>query len=390
MVFDVDRAFSIEGSPTREAPSDVEIFQSYELLGWGNKPRLSRARYVFSGLDDLDLEVRFYRYWRDYDERIVLQNLETGKYCQVKASKRGNDVHSWRLKERFAWLRHSFPNVEFFDDKNFKTDSEVTTRALWISLTHDRKIESTRAEAWRNVGKHWDNHMRALRHKYGRISTLRVWHGYDSDGFPQPHAILLFHDHEFRVFQHYNQKGDLEFCVHEKDEIARLWHSFIDVKAIHSTKALLTYVTKYQFSQIAGGSDEQLMSQLYLHGKRSFSVSGDFREKLSEFIGQLHNSACRDEAILVGEDRLQGKEPLTSSYSKVPSLFNVEKKVRPPKWRFIGIFARKKLEEIEGCLLKSWSGELKNFQKSDEVSEYEMWLSDHSFDREVFHKKAFA
>lgn len=369
--------------------SDVELFESYDLLGWAGKPRLSRARYVFEQLDDLELLDRYYAYWRDMDEFMVLQDPD-GRYVCVKCSKRGNDVHQHRLKQRLDWLRTTYPDVEFFSEKDFKTDSKVTTRALWITLTHDHKIEPTRAEAWRNVGHHWNRFMSALRNRYGQVSILKVWDAFNTDGFPHPHAILLFHDHEFQVFPHYSQEGALDFRIHEKHEISELWHSFVDVKAIHSTRALLTYVSKHQLSKLDGGSHPRLLALLWLHGKRSFSVSGDFREKISDLIRCLHNSNPSQNVLLfkkeayssnvdhtlslwVGEggrggDRLRGSPPSS------------EVKEKPP-WRFVGIFRRTFLEDLEGKPLIGWAQRLEVFGPADEISPYEYELAKKVFDQ---------
>ena len=291
------------------------------------KPRLRQARYMLlneENVEDLGFErfedaLRFgeglFSYWRDFSEFILLKKEFLGreekptKFFAVKCSKRGNDVYERRVKARLGWLDREIEDKKFFEIRDFQVDKVVHTSLLWVTLTWDSKHEKL-INAWESVGKEYNRFISALRRKYGKISVLRVWEAYES-GYPHIHAVMLFHDAKFKVFPHYSQnERKLTFRIDEKDAIADFWHSHVDIQAISSLRNVFTYLKKHQEKIILGlsgaiqegegeltsGFDLENIKGLrtlflcWIFRKRSFSVSGDFREVLSDLISHLHNS----------------------------------------------------------------------------------------------------
>jgi hypothetical protein len=311
-----------------------------QLTDRKGRPRLYRARHMLldpENLEDLGFESfedvlafgeELFSYWRDLSEFILLRKRWVGKgekkdeYLAVKCSKRGNDVYQKRIKLRLGWLNREVEDKKFFEIKSFQVDKAVKTSLLWVTLTWDPG-QGDLLFAWENLGKDFNRFVSALRRKYGRVSYLRVWESYES-GFPHVHAVMFFEEAEFTVFQHRDQEGKLTFRIHKKNEISDLWHSHVDIQAISSLSNVFTYLKKHQEKVILGlsgsiqdpesiedtrvGFDLENVKGLrtlflsWLFRKRSFSVSGDFREKLLDLISHLHNSNMKkDQVDLFGE-----------------------------------------------------------------------------------------
>jgi len=82
--------------------------------------------------------------------------------------------------------------------------------------------------------------------------------------------------------------------VHSKKVIAGGWHSNVDVKGMHSLAGGFSYQKKYLLKNIdAEKADSKALKTLALcwaYRKRAFSVSGRFRQLLSDLIRDMHNS----------------------------------------------------------------------------------------------------
>lgn len=128
-----------------------------------------------------------------------------------------------------------------------------------------------------------------MRKKFGKVSVCRVFESFEN-GYPQVHCILLFESTCFSVFR--DRKG--QFRVHSKKVIAKGWHSNVDVKAMNSLAGSFSYQKKYFLKNIdAENADSKTLKTLALcwaYRKRAFSVSGLFRQLLSDLIEYMHNS----------------------------------------------------------------------------------------------------
>jgi hypothetical protein len=267
--------------------------------------------------ETMPLGEELYSFWRDLAEYMILHKEYVGKgdledeWIAVKCSKRGNDVYQRRIKTRLGWLNREIPDKKFFELKDFTTHKVVKSSLLWVTLTWNPS-RGSRIFAWENLGKDFNRFISAIRKKFGKVSYIRVWESYES-GYPHVHVVMLFHDHNFKVFPHSDKHEKTTFRVSdsEREEIRSFWHSFVDIQAISSLKALFTYIKKHQEKVILGlsgsiqdhglgdptvGFDLENIKGLrtlflcWIFRKRSFSVSGDFREKISDLISHLHNS----------------------------------------------------------------------------------------------------
>ena len=177
-----------------------------ELLDSENKPRLNYARNYFlefsldKDLDFNELE-NFYVDWREFMEYIVIQKQTESLKVKgevdketfaVKCSKRGNDVYWWRVGKRLKFL-NGLKDSALFDPHS----SIKLSNILFVTLTYDIKKSSIR-DAWETVGGDFNNWIRNLRKKYGRISHLRCWEA-SKKGGPHIHVFMIFHDYQFRV-----------------------------------------------------------------------------------------------------------------------------------------------------------------------------------------------
>ncbi|MHA2428062.1 MAG: rolling circle replication-associated protein [Candidatus Hermodarchaeia archaeon] len=282
---------------------------------------MNYARNYFLGFSiDKDLDFQelqeFYCKWRGFVEYLVLQN-QTDKLrvkgevdrqtIAVKCAKRGNDVYWWRVGKRL----NSFTGLKdysFFDPHSNIKQSKL----LFVTLTYDTK-RSTIREAWETIGEHFNNWIRNIRKKFGRVSHLRCWEA-SRKGYPHIHALMIFHDYKFRVTRIQGKNRILE-----KEEFEKSYHSFVDVQAVSKIKEGIKYVTKYLTKTRHESQTQRLTLALcWLFRKRSFAVSGDFLEQLK--------TSIKKPVIRLVQIDLHGVE--------------VRLKV---EWIFIGIFPAKKL-----------------------------------------------
>ena len=295
------------GSPvtlSRRDPS--RLFLELGLLSSSGKPRLNAAQGFFNRAENEendDLLEQLYVYWRDLSEFLVLRSLRVNprtwssewSYIGVKSSKRGNDVYISRVKRRLNWLSN-METVTFFSPSDFQAGGKkVFSSALWLTLTYDTK-RCSRAAALERIGEEWNRFLASLRSKYGKISVLRSWET-SLQGYPHVHACLLFHEARFQVHpwisENDEKEAHLTYRIDNRGEISSLWHSHVDIQAISSTRKLFNYMRKYQTKTLMSSDSPKgtrTMAFLWLHRKRSFSVSGDFRSRLSDLIRLLHNS----------------------------------------------------------------------------------------------------
>ena len=330
---------SLDGAFKGFRSREIQDFQSLGLLSESGKPRLNVAQGYFrrdENKDDLDLLESLYVYWRDMDEYLVLRSVQMNpktmasqwQYVAVKCSKRGNDIYRRRVKRSLDWLGDG-ENVKFFDVSDFTVEKQVLSSAIWLTLTYNVE-RCSRFDAIENIGKEWNAFISALRQKYGKISVLRTWECSEK-GYPHIHAILLFQDAKFSVFPHFStNEGKLTFRIKEKDEIASFWHSHADIQAVSSTKKLFSYMKKYQTKTLLASDSPKgtrTMSLLWLFRRRGFSVSGDFRARLSDLIRTLHNSKTE-----IRQARLDGSLEDASVWEFVGVFTGQELGIRPGAW----------------------------------------------------------
>lgn len=291
----------------------------HNILDQRGKPRLAAARNFL--LDSVCQEnisgiTRAFEFWKNYHEYILLmgRNLLTDEeqFVGVKASKRGNDVFTRRLDRELGFLGN-LEGIQLFSLEDFEKNSYMPTNLLWITLTFNPHLCSMK-EAWQKIGHYWNLWITNLRNKYGRILYLQM-----PEAFPDPsgaaygychiHTVLLFMDHSFNTFPSWEKgregKGGWVFRILERDEVKKQgkWMAHVDIKAIQSGRALGGYLRKHT-KNVHGGDDPGALvtqSLLWLHRKKTYSMSSGFRDAFNDLISSLHNSKTSKQIDLMGE-----------------------------------------------------------------------------------------
>jgi hypothetical protein len=278
-----------------------------ELLDERGRPRLRQARHYFQDLEreDLPYLIEGFQAWRNFHEYLLLkgENRINGKrlFLAVKCSKRGNDVFSRRLDQRLGFLG-LLKDVRLFKPEDFTPQRLVKTNLLWITLTYNPALRSLQ-DAWQHIMEEWNLWITNLRNRYGKIDVLRFIEAFPGEsgaayGYPHLHVVLLFREAHFTVFPNMEEGKDgklgLVYRIQEKAQVRDQgnWHSFIDVKALSSGKALGSYVRKYCQKTHYGDAPGALVSQslLWLHRKQTFSMSSGFRAQLLDLITAMQGS----------------------------------------------------------------------------------------------------
>lgn len=287
------------------------------ISGENGKPRLKHARSYFVRISQEDIPVlqEAFQIWRDYDEHMLLrgENLFNGEkvHVAVKCSKRGNDVFTQRLDRKLGFLR-GFEGIKLFSLLDFQKCEYMPSNLLFVTLTYNPALCSM-DEAWDKIGGEWNRFITNLRNKYGRILYLATPEAFPDPngsafGYPHIHVMMLFLDQDFNVFPNWEKKRDGKegwvFRVKEKYEIESQgrWHSFVDMKAIHSGRAMGGYLRKHMKNTHGGSDPAALTTQavLWLKKKQTFSMSSGFREAFNYWISHMQGSKTEAQSTLDG------------------------------------------------------------------------------------------
>lgn len=294
-----------------------EILQEEEDLArriyLNERPRLGEARRYLVSLDreKIPSVLALFKAWRNTSEYMLMKREErvSGKktFFAVKCSKRGNDVFARRLDSRLGFLK---ADDSFFDPTSKKP---LKTRLLWVTLTYDPSRRSLH-DAWENIGDDFNLWIQNLRNKYGRISYVSFIQAFpgvggEAFGYPHFHVIMLFQDREFKVFPHMEKdrqgRAGLVFRIQEKPEIEEQgkWSAHVDIRALSSMRAVWNYAKKHCYNAGYGSSDDAILNNavMWFYRKKSFNMSGDFRDRYIEFIRSMHNSK------VVAQETLEGR-----------------------------------------------------------------------------------
>jgi hypothetical protein len=222
-------------------------------------------------------------------------------YFAMLCSKRGNPVYRHRVYQRFKKIATLAEEAVFFNPKD--RTSNKKTSALFVTLTYDTKLCGL-GEAWKTLGVEFNRFMAHVRKQFGKVSCFRVFEAYEN-GYPHIHCILLFEEMEFKVFR--DKKG--QFRVREKGSLAEGWGSHTDAKAMSSLGRGLSYLKKYLLKSIdVKNKDSKALKTLalgWLFNKRAFSVSGKFKQLLTDLIKTKHNSNHKTTQITLEGQSIQ-------------------------------------------------------------------------------------
>jgi len=266
-----------------------------EFTNSRGKIRLAKVRDCLNRgiLSDNDL-IELYKNWRDQNKYLILCYHRRDfmlEYRAVKCAKRGNDVYNWRIGKKFKeleMLANFYGDTKIFDINQ----AEPKTNALLVTFTYDTKLKN-KIDAWHDVSLEYNRAITRLRQKFGKISVLRVWESF-RNGYPHIHAILLFDDKRFNVFEHWATNNKSTYRIQEKEEFSKVWHSNVDVLGVSSVRGAVGYLIKYLRKVHSGESKHNLtLANLWINHKQSFAISGNFSDRLANIrldLNNLHNS----------------------------------------------------------------------------------------------------
>jgi hypothetical protein len=295
--------------------------------------RRSFVKRAFNdGSIDYDDVLSIYDEWRNDDEYICLQKLATYKqkdlldnvqemiddvvYSFIKASKRGNDVYSYLVKQKFKPFEN-IKDVSYFIDEF----SRKKTKLLFITLTFDAK-EMDPIESWYLIPHLWNTFKANLTKKYGRIKTFRTWESTEKY-YAHIHALIYFEETEFECFEHINKDGRKTYRIpyYQAKQMKKYYPYHIDVQACDTFKNAMKEVTKclknYILKDTKSDKPKKTNAMIWLTGKQGYSCSKDFFESI------------------IGSN-IDVKEPTSADLISIMCNSNQLKE----KWAYVGIVPR--------------------------------------------------
>jgi len=145
-----------------------------------------------------------------------------------------------------------------------------------------------------------------VRRKFGKIATVRVWESHET-GYPHIHVALVFKEKVFLGGYMVSKRGKGKFRVIGEDfsVLRNSWkHGYNDFILCNSVKGAFKYAGKYLMKGIsaidAGSKAVKGLAMCWVFRKRSFSISGHFRQLYTDEI-TLHSNSNK---VLFGYKRL--------------------------------------------------------------------------------------
>jgi hypothetical protein len=229
------------------------------------------------------------------------------KYYYQKASKRGNDVYRWRVKNRF---RKILDFAEENKDLSFIEKSEdgcFCSHVLKLTLTVDPGKFSLNDFNSRICSKELDKQIKRIRNVYPDVKVSRTYEVFTdkAKGFLHVNQVLFFPSFSFPVFLHVTKKNQRSWRLkNRKDRIffQESWGcGFVDVRAVSTAQDLLEYCLKYHIkyfkNRTAKGNQDLTLSVLTLFNKRAFSIPDSFTDAIisySQSLGVSYNMSRLD------------------------------------------------------------------------------------------------
>ena len=252
-----------------------------EMADWGFSPEYVVKEYLTW------VSVAFYVFLQRYNN--IKQEDE---YAVFRSRKRGDAKYVRHVKRRFYALGNAVSSQEFF---SLKDRGIVSSPVLFATLEYDAN-RYDQYDCWKKVGTDFNRWLSYLRRKYGKSATVRVWESHES-GYPHIHIAVAFEDHIFFGGYIKNRRGKGKFRVKGRDYsiLKKSWkHGFSDFVLCNSVKGAFKYAGKYLMKGIsakeAGSKAVKGLAMCWVFRKRSFSISGSFRQLYHDEIRLYINS----------------------------------------------------------------------------------------------------
>jgi hypothetical protein len=291
-----------------------------------------------------------YQTWVNQDEGFVLQLQYGSKHnfkkrtIAVKCAKRGNDVYRYRVNNRLKLLSNALESAGI-------KISSTRANTIFVTLTTAASGLNIR-EAWDNIGKRWNRLLSAFKSKYGSLDHVRSWESTEA-GYPHVHALMVFRETEFNVFE--DEKGiwriqekkgkkcekhnkckkcekgikceTCKKCKKCEKGMEDYWDSFMDVQVPKDREKAKWYVLKEIFKH--GYSFElgtKTLAMLWVFHKRAFSISKGLGQAINRLDIAMHNSNQKTKAL---------------------DLFGLPiDDLQDAKWVFVGVFSWHKILDL--------------------------------------------
>lgn len=219
------------------------------------------------------------------------------KYFYQKASKRGNDVYRWRVKNRFKKiLDFSEENKDLsFIEKS--EDGRFSSHLLKLTLTVNPSNYSLNDFNARICSKELDRQIKRIRNVYPNVKVSRTYEVFTdkAKGFLHVNLMLFFPTYSFLVFLYVNKRNERSWRLKnlkDKTFFQNSWRcGFVDVRAVSTANDLLEYCLKYHIKYFknvkAKGNQDLTLSVLTLFNKRAFSIPDSFTNAIISYSHSL-------------------------------------------------------------------------------------------------------
>jgi len=255
----------------------------------------------------------------------------------VKAAKRGNDIANRILARKMSALRKQ---IEWIDPD----PDDCHTNMLFVTLTWDTKI-CGRSEAWENIGSEWNTFLTSLKYFYGgTVKFLRSWES-SKKGYPHIHALIYFPNWKFPFIPHGD--GSYRIPLELKDNIDKLWHSFVDVIAVRKKdirvrlKDLMSYIIKFDDRHVPfeqwNEKEKLTMAATWFFGLQQYGNSSEWNVDLTRTVRVIQTDTLQTDlygdvissvsyefvGIIAGSDCKLGGDTWKKTWDKEPSWWHL-------------------------------------------------------------------
>jgi len=246
-----------------------------EILNENGCPVVSKIRDIyFHHIDyylDLDLALELYKFYRDHPDYVILYKFagdDEPNYVAIKASKRGNVVYLYRIKQRLKpYLDHlKKNNIVFAGTDRHKI---YTTHFLFVNLTFDCSPLETYEKA-NGIKEFLD----LLRKHFGKVYVVAWGLDLQQSGKLHYDAVLYFPS-GIRVRWWFSPHRNKHILVLVNEYIFRTikekWkHGYCNIEGVASLKDAILYCLKY----VLKSTQNDLLNTIgILYRKRNFYIA---------------------------------------------------------------------------------------------------------------------
>jgi hypothetical protein len=208
------------------------------------------------------------------------------EWVAKKSCKRGNDVYTKLVHDKFKPLFDSKDHQVFFSTKINKNRKRIRkTNLLYVTGTCDQKITGDIAHSWLLFGKYWNSFITNVREQFNGAEYIRAWQSQEN-GYPHFHALIYFPEFEFTAVRWREESGKYSWRVHNRQKHrgklvrdrlkdAWLWGN-LDIKCCDDSKKALVDIVKYITRDLEGGESDLTNAMVWYFGKQSYSISRGF------------------------------------------------------------------------------------------------------------------